>query len=319
MARILDIEYLRKSIKDISFTAIDFETANHHKDNFCSVGIVVVENGIVIETLYSLIRPYDMKFHHIHTGLHGISAIDVNEAPMFDTVFERIRSFIDGRIILAHQVSADIPGMLQAIKRSGLKTPRFSTMCTLKMACNVFPDLKNFRLDDVATYLNIVHNHHHALSDANISAQIGIQGFPRLIDSDLIYDFDELTARLALKASLDKVSKPKFESAFEVKKIHKDLLKPDLSIADPTNPFFSKKVVFTGDMKTIGRPEAASIIQKMGADINTSISKLTNIVVIGDAPGIKKLVSIKELTAAGVDIRIIREAEFIEILKTFQP
>ncbi len=317
MPRILDIDHLKASIKNLSFTAIDFETANHLKDNFCSVGVVVVENGVIVEKIYSLIKPYDTKFHSIHTGLHGLSLEHVSESPDFGAVFEDIRKFIDGRIILAHQVSADIPGMIQAIKRSGLKAPRFSTMCTLKISCNVFPDLANFRLNDVASFLKIEHTHHHALSDALVSAHIGINGFPRLLESDLIYDFDEITARLAIKASRDKVEKVKFEAAFTGKKINRELLKPDLSLADASNPFFNKKVVFTGDMKAIGRPEAAEVIRKLGADINTSISKLTNIVVIGEAPGIKKLISIKELTDSGVNIRIIREPEFLQIIKDY--
>jgi DNA polymerase III epsilon subunit-like protein len=38
-----------------TFTAIDFETAiGHHP---CSVGIVTVENGVVVDEFVSLIRP----------------------------------------------------------------------------------------------------------------------------------------------------------------------------------------------------------------------------------------------------------------------
>jgi DNA polymerase-3 subunit epsilon len=39
----------------MTFTAIDFETAiGHHP---CSVGIVTVENGVVVDEFVSLIRP----------------------------------------------------------------------------------------------------------------------------------------------------------------------------------------------------------------------------------------------------------------------
>ena len=39
------------------FAAIDFETANEHQSSVCSVGVVVVREGEVVDTFYSLIHP----------------------------------------------------------------------------------------------------------------------------------------------------------------------------------------------------------------------------------------------------------------------
>ena len=39
------------------FTAIDFETANNEKSSVCSIGIVIVRNGEIVEKFYSLIKP----------------------------------------------------------------------------------------------------------------------------------------------------------------------------------------------------------------------------------------------------------------------
>ena len=39
------------------FAAIDFETANGRRTSVCSVGVVVVRGGEVVDALYSLIRP----------------------------------------------------------------------------------------------------------------------------------------------------------------------------------------------------------------------------------------------------------------------
>ena len=38
------------------FAAIDFETANGRRTSVCSVGVVVVRGGEVVDTLYSLER-----------------------------------------------------------------------------------------------------------------------------------------------------------------------------------------------------------------------------------------------------------------------
>ena len=39
------------------FAAIDFETANSERTSVCSVGVVVVRGGRIIDTFYSLIQP----------------------------------------------------------------------------------------------------------------------------------------------------------------------------------------------------------------------------------------------------------------------
>ena len=39
------------------FVAIDFETANAERCSVCSVGIVIVEDGDIVDKFYSLIQP----------------------------------------------------------------------------------------------------------------------------------------------------------------------------------------------------------------------------------------------------------------------
>ena len=39
------------------FAALDFETANGERTSVCSVGVVVVRDGQVADTFYSLIQP----------------------------------------------------------------------------------------------------------------------------------------------------------------------------------------------------------------------------------------------------------------------
>lgn len=39
------------------FAAIDFETANQQRTSVCSVGIVIVRDGEIADSYYSLIKP----------------------------------------------------------------------------------------------------------------------------------------------------------------------------------------------------------------------------------------------------------------------
>ena len=54
------------------FAAIDFETANECPSSVCSVGVVVVRDGKVVDTFYSLIHPepeyYQWFCMRVHEG-----------------------------------------------------------------------------------------------------------------------------------------------------------------------------------------------------------------------------------------------------------
>ena len=39
------------------FAAIDFETANNERSSVCSVGVVIVRGGEIVDKFYSLIKP----------------------------------------------------------------------------------------------------------------------------------------------------------------------------------------------------------------------------------------------------------------------
>lgn len=92
-----------------------------------------------------------------------------------------------------------------------------------------------------------------------------------------------------------------------------NVLIPNLEHTDCNSPFYAKKVVFTGVLKSIARKDAAELIQKMGADIETSITKRTNFVITGSAPGPSKMKKIEQLIAQGCDIRLVYEDEFLRM------
>ena len=51
--------YLHFKFKSVmkDFVAIDFETANGSRSSVCSVGIIIVRNGLITEKIYELIKP----------------------------------------------------------------------------------------------------------------------------------------------------------------------------------------------------------------------------------------------------------------------
>jgi len=59
----------------------------------------------------------------------------------------------------------------------------------------------------------------------------------------------------------------------------------------------------------------AELIQKLGADIDTSITQRNNFVVTGSAPHPSKMKKIEKLIARGCDIRLVYEEEFLSMIK----
>lgn len=99
----------------------------------------------------------------------------------------------------------------------------------------------------------------------------------------------------------------KFEDIEGHERLSGDILEQDLSEADPSDFFYDKKVVFTGKLSTYDREDLALLLKQRGADINTTISKKTDIVIIGDNPGPTKMEKIGKLLAAGENIVVIYE------------
>lgn len=64
-----------------NFAAIDFETANYERSSVCSVGIVVVRNGEIADTFYSLIQPEPNYYNYMCSKVHGLTREDTEEAP----------------------------------------------------------------------------------------------------------------------------------------------------------------------------------------------------------------------------------------------
>ena len=55
------------------FAAIDFETANMEPSSVCSMGLVVVRGGEVVDRFYSLIRPEPEYYCYWNTRVHGLT------------------------------------------------------------------------------------------------------------------------------------------------------------------------------------------------------------------------------------------------------
>lgn len=148
-----------------SFTAIDFETAQGYRWSICQVGLVRVENGIIIQEVDLLVQPPDNYYWPNFTEIHGISARDTKNAPTFNQVWHKILPFIVNQNVIAHNgFGFDFPVLDKTLEYYGLPTPDYNKFCTYK--------IYKSNLANLCQEHNIPLNHHDALSDARACAEL---------------------------------------------------------------------------------------------------------------------------------------------------
>lgn len=160
----------------LDFAAIDFETANSESSSVCSVGIVVVRGGEVVDTFYSLIQPEPNYYNYFCQRVHGLSCRDTDDAPVFPRVWEQIEPLIEGLPLVAHNARFDLGCLKAVFWVYQMDYPDYVFYDTLKASRRAFPDAPNHQLHTIAALCGFdLKNHHHALADAEAAAAIAIK------------------------------------------------------------------------------------------------------------------------------------------------
>jgi DNA polymerase-3 subunit epsilon len=154
--------------------AIDFETANSARASACAVGLAVIEDGVLVDTTYHLIRPRPLEFGFYETRVHGLTVADVIDAPEFPAVFMAIRPYLGSHLVLAHNQSFDVAVLKACAELYRLDLPAFDVACTVEMSRVMWPGRGGHKLSDVAGYLGLDFRHHHAHDDAVMAARIAL-------------------------------------------------------------------------------------------------------------------------------------------------
>ncbi len=159
------------------FAAIDFETANQHRSSVCSVGVVIVRDGEVVDRFYSLIYPRPDFFTHWTTQVHGLTMLDVEDAPAFPDVWRQIAPKIEGLPLVAHNSPFDESCLRAVFEVYRMDYPGYTFHCTCRAArAQLKGILPNHQLHTVSAYCGYdLAQHHHALADAEACAVIAMR------------------------------------------------------------------------------------------------------------------------------------------------
>lgn len=155
------------------FAAIDFETANNERSSVCSVGIVIVRGGEIVDSFYSLIQPEPNYYNYWCSRVHGLCCDDTDSAPVFPEVWKQIEPLIEGLPLVAHNRLFDESCLKAVFRVYQMDYPDYDFYDTLCVSRRKMPGLANHQLHTVAAaYGYKMENHHHALADAEACAWI---------------------------------------------------------------------------------------------------------------------------------------------------
>ncbi len=114
------------------FAAIDFETANNQRSSICSVGVVVVRGGEIVDSFYSLVHPEPNYYNYWCSQVHGLCHRDTDEAELFPHVWSQVEPLIEGLPLVAHNKSFDESCLRAAFRTYRMEYPDYDFYDTLR-------------------------------------------------------------------------------------------------------------------------------------------------------------------------------------------
>jgi DNA polymerase-3 subunit epsilon len=155
-----------------SFVAIDFETAIAH--HICSVGIVTVEEGEIVEEFHTLIRPPNNEYNWRNVQVHGISERHTANSPNFQQIYPEIHNRLFGKMIVAHNESFDRNVLTKSLFENNLNFDDLNIASRWECTMKIYKakGYKPARLSSCCEMHGIELQHHDALSDARACAKL---------------------------------------------------------------------------------------------------------------------------------------------------
>lgn len=167
------------------YAVVDLETTGGHasKHRVIEIGIVLIDDGQFVDEFQTYVNPEISIPRHI-TSLTGINDEDVENAPLFAEIADKIEEFLKDRIFVAQNVNFDYSFLKKEFELID-KSFSYQRLCTSRYARSSINGLKRSGLKRLAEYFQINNERpHRALSDAKTAAEILL----RLLELDENYE-----------------------------------------------------------------------------------------------------------------------------------
>jgi len=116
------------------FVAIDIETAHVKRWSICQLGLAIVENGVIKETITELVQPPNNEYALWNTMIHGLKKEDTVNKPSFPEIWEKLNHKIGGLKLVVHNAGFDISCLQETMKFYNMEEIDLDYACTYEMA-----------------------------------------------------------------------------------------------------------------------------------------------------------------------------------------
>lgn len=157
-----------------SFVAIDFETATSDRYSICEIGLCIVKDGKIVNSISWLVQPPENEYDDFNTYIHGIDAKKTANSPLFPVVWKEVLPLIDHQVVIAHNTAFDMYALRDALDYYKIEYPNIRCFCSMRLAKQLVTGTPNYTLPVLYQHLtgNEIGEHHRAESDAKNCATI---------------------------------------------------------------------------------------------------------------------------------------------------
>ncbi len=162
-----------QTLEDTTFCVFDLETTgiSFRTEKITEIGIMKIKNGEVIDTFSSFVnpeKPIPMKVQEIT----NITDDMVKDAPTIEEILPKILEFFGDSVLVAHNADFDTGFLRYNCEKLGLPFD-YTYLDTLRLAKDLFPDYKKYKLGIIAENLGIkVEVAHRALDDVDTTVKV---------------------------------------------------------------------------------------------------------------------------------------------------
>ena len=162
-----------QNLEDATFCVFDLETTGFSAvtEKITEIGIMKLKNGEVIDEFSCFVNP-EKHIPERVTEVTNITDEMVKDAETIDKVFPKVLEFIKGSILVADNAGFDTGFFKQISKNLGYEYD-YTSIDTLSLAKDLFPDYKKYKLGKIAENLGIkVEVAHRALDDVDTTVKV---------------------------------------------------------------------------------------------------------------------------------------------------
>ena len=155
-----------------SYVCVDVETTglNPKSENIIEIGAVKVQDGQIIDTFQSFLRPRKPLESRI-VALTGITDEMLQDAPDGKQVMPLFGEFCGDLPLVGHNLIFDYAFLKRAMLNEKQSFER-KGIDTLKIARKYLPELESRNLGFLCRHFHITHTAHRALGDAQATVQL---------------------------------------------------------------------------------------------------------------------------------------------------